>query len=369
MNKEILWPDYQNSLANLPNSILKKFGAEPAGDSLPLLDKYLEKDYKNIILILLDGMGRNIVEKHLSPDGPFRSNYKGTYLSTFLSTTVAATTSVITGLQPCEHAWLGWDCYYPQIDKNVTVFLNTLTGTSTPAADYHVAATYNPYKTVFERIEEAGYQAYGCTPYMPPYYPDFGSALKAVRELAAKPGKKYIYSYCSNPDGILHMTGTKSQETRENVLELEKMVNDLVSELEDSIVIVTADHGHRDLTGSARIEDYPEIVDLLERGPSFEPTVLNLFVKEGKKEEFESKFMKTFGEHFMLLTREDVIERKLMGSRTPNKNFAAMIGDYIALSLDGFALYYDDGDFKSLHAALSPEEMEIPLIIFERGER
>ena len=120
MNKEILWPDYQNSLANLPNSILKKFGAEPAGDSLPLLDKYLEKDYKNIILILLDGMGKNIVEEHLSPDGPFRSNYKGTYLSTFLSTTVAATTSVITGLQPCEHAWLGWDCYYPQIDKNVT---------------------------------------------------------------------------------------------------------------------------------------------------------------------------------------------------------------------------------------------------------
>lgn len=368
MSNACIWPDYNNCLANLPNSILKKLGAEPAGDSLPLLDKYLEKDYKNIIVILLDGMGKSIVEKHLSPDGPFRSNCRGTYLSTFLSTTVAATTSVITGLQPCEHAWLGWDCYYPQIDKNVAVFLNTLTGTKTPAADYHVAAKFTPYKTVFERIKEAGGEAYACTPFEPPYYPDFDSSLAAVKELAAKPGKKYIYCYCPEPDGIMHLTGTASKETHEKVRELEKTVDELVSELKDSIVIVTADHGHRDQTGSARIEDYPNITDLLVRGPSFEPTVLNLFVKDGKKTEFENEFKKSFGEHFMLLRKEEVIERKLMGTKTPHENFAAMLGDYIAVSLDGFALYYEEGEFASVHAALSPDEMEIPLIIFERGE-
>lgn len=35
----------------------------------------------------------------------------------------------MSGLQPSEHGWLGWDCFYPQVDKNVTVFLNTVQGT------------------------------------------------------------------------------------------------------------------------------------------------------------------------------------------------------------------------------------------------
>ena len=68
LKSNLIWPDYNNCIANLPNSILKKFGAEPAGDSLPLADKYLEKDYKNIVLLLLDGMGISILERHLKED-------------------------------------------------------------------------------------------------------------------------------------------------------------------------------------------------------------------------------------------------------------------------------------------------------------
>ena len=37
-------PDYENCIANLPNSILKKFDAEPVGKTLPLVDPYLEKN-------------------------------------------------------------------------------------------------------------------------------------------------------------------------------------------------------------------------------------------------------------------------------------------------------------------------------------
>ena len=120
--KKIVYPDYKNCIANVPNSILKYYGAELAGESLPLLDAQMTKPYKNVVLLLLDGMGKYILEKHLSENGAFRKNVRGFYSSVFLSTTTAATTSLLSGLQPCEHAWLGWDCYYPQIDKNVTVF-------------------------------------------------------------------------------------------------------------------------------------------------------------------------------------------------------------------------------------------------------
>ena len=158
MNK-LIWPDYKNCSANLPNSILRKFGAAPAGDSLPLLDPYLEKDYRNIVLLILDGMGKKILERHLQPDGAFRSHLAGIYQSVFLSTTVAATTSLRSGLQPCEHCWLGWDCYYPQIDKNVTVFFNRLQGTEEPAAPYNVPQTFTPYESVVDKLNRAGTKA------------------------------------------------------------------------------------------------------------------------------------------------------------------------------------------------------------------
>lgn len=132
-------PDYDNCIANLANSVLKKSGIDEGRRTLHLLDSYLEKDYENIVVILLDGMGKSIIDRNLKKDGFFQTHLAGTYSSVFPPTTVAATTSVMSRLNPCEHGWLGWDCYYPQIDKNVTVFLNKEMGTDNPAADCNVA--------------------------------------------------------------------------------------------------------------------------------------------------------------------------------------------------------------------------------------
>jgi len=114
-------------------------GLPTNGKTLELLDRYLAKDYKNVVVILLDGMGRCIIERNLEKDGFFNTHLAGTYSSTFPSTTVAATTSIDSGLTPCEHGWLGWDCYFPQIDRNVTVFHNTDTETGEKVAEESVA--------------------------------------------------------------------------------------------------------------------------------------------------------------------------------------------------------------------------------------
>ena len=45
----IVLPDYKNCIANLPNSILKKFDVPTVGNTLPLLDKYLEKITKTLL--------------------------------------------------------------------------------------------------------------------------------------------------------------------------------------------------------------------------------------------------------------------------------------------------------------------------------
>ena len=367
MNKLVL-PDYKNCIANLPNSILQKFNAEPRGATLPFLDRYLTKDYKNIIVFLLDGMGKLILERHLSETGPFRSHLAGIYTSTFLSTTVAATTSVMSGLQPCEHSWLGWDCFYPQVNKNVTVFLNVEQGTKKQAADYNLAWTITPYENVVDRIKRHGGQAFLEAPFANRDLDSFEKLCDRVRADCAKPGQKYIYAYWNQPDGNLHHYGCGSKEVKENLLNLEAQISKLASEpqaaSEDSLIIVTADHGHID-NRQVWLRDYPELHDCLLREPSLEPRVLNLFVKQGKEDFFVRSFTKTFGEDFDLLPMDEAISRGLFGTKTPHPNFRSMLGNYLAIAKGNLSIMTVDEQFIGMHGSLTEDEMLIPLIVFD----
>ena len=143
MNNYTVEPDYKESIVNLPNSILKYFGAEPAGDTSDLLDKYLKEEYKNVILLILDGMGSSVLVWNTDRREYLPSHSVGYVDSVFPSATVAATTSLMTGLQPCEHGWIGWDVYYKDIDQVVTVYKNTIVGTKKKAADYFVGNCFN----------------------------------------------------------------------------------------------------------------------------------------------------------------------------------------------------------------------------------
>ena len=365
--KQIL-PDYTNCIANLANSILAEFGVKEAGrETLKVLDPYLAKGYENILVILLDGMGKCILEKNLEKDGFFNSHLKSTYSSVFPPTTVAATTSIMSGLNPCQHGWLGWDCYYPQIDKNVTVFLNTEAGTQEPAADYNVAWKYCGYESAVSKIKANGGDAYEVTPFVEPFPDDFEKICEQIKCLCKKPGKKYIYSYWNEPDHIMHEKGCYGAEAKQAVRALEKRVQQLCGELEGTLVIVTADHGHMDSKGVS-ITDYPRITECLVRMPSIEPRALNLFVKEEQKEQLEHEFQKEFGDKFLLWTKEQVLERRIFGTGTAHPNFEEMVGDYLAIAIDDLSIYNtreEAESFVGVHAGLTEDEMIIPLIIVE----
>ena len=363
--RNLVWPDYENCIANLPNSVLKSWELETVGGTLSLADKYLTKKYKNVVMLLLDGMGKVILEKFLDENGPFRSHLAGVYKSVFLSTTVAATTSAMSGLQPCEHSWLGWDCYYPQVDKNVTVFLNTVQGTEEKVADFNVAWTVTPYKSVVDRINKAGGKAYEATPFSEPYPKSMEEICARIKMLCEAPDRKYIYAYWNQPDGLLHRNGCSAKVVKEELEKLETMVSQLADELEDTLILVTADHGHID-TEYVVLQDYPKICDCLVRLPSLEPRVLNFFLKEGKKELFEKEFKKEFGDKFLLMEMEEAIKRNLFGTAAHHANFRAMLGDYLAIATDNLSIFYTDERWVSMHGSLTEDEMLIPLVVFEK---
>ena len=363
MEKRIVFPDYSNSLVNLSSSILKAFGVETKEPSLRIVDNILKKDYKNIVLLLLDGMGVSIMEKTLDKRGAFWSNLLIKYTSVFPATTVAATTSVLSSLPPISHAWLGWDNYYPEVGENVTVFLNKVQGTTRDAASYFVASKYAAYKSIITKINEGGGKAFGSSPFIPPYPGTFDSVLDRVEMICKEKGRKFIYAYWTDPDGLLHESGTEDIVVRNELRTIEDKVSKLASSLSDTLFLVTADHGHIDADG-VYINEYPEIMDTLLRLPSLEPRTPNFFIKEGRKEEFKARFLNRFSNDYVLLDRKEVIEKKLFGRENEHPLFKEMLGDYLGYSRSNKTLFFYGEKLKSMHGSMTEDEMVIPLIAF-----
>ena len=381
-------PDYENCLVNLSNSVLKRFGAETTAKTLALAEPYLEKDYKNVVVLLLDAMGVSILEKHLKEDGFFRSHMVGSLDSVYPPTTVAATTSMLSGLYPNEHGWLGWDLYFPQINKNVTVFQNTEQLTEKegahpterypdgrekwterslkepqPAAEFHAGFQFLPYKNIIDKINDAGGHAYPVMPFLPPYPKSMEEILKQIEALCKEPEDKFIYAYWDEPDNTMHRTGTTSEETHRIVTDLEKMIEETAARLSDTLFLITADHSHMDSKNYC-LSDYPEITECLIRQPSLEPRTLNLFVKYDYKESFPEIFRKYFDDSFLLLTREEVLSKGLFGPGENREGLEAMIGDYVALAVSDksiFNTHFEVQETPGGHAGLTAEEIAIPL--------
>ncbi len=361
------YPNYDDCLVNLANSVLHAFGVE-AGPGLPELRAQLEKS-KNVVIFLLDGMGTAILQRHLAPEGFFRRHFARSFSSVFPPTTVAATTSIQSGQQPVEHSWLGWDCYYPALGQNVTVFTNKLQLTDTPAADYPVAATLCPYESLVEKINKAGQQAYAASPFCEPFPGTLEEICHRIQTLCQLPGRKFIYSYWPEPDSTIHATGVGSPETKAVLEALEAKMEALCNGLSDTLVIFTADHGLTDAKGAV-LTDYPEITACLERMPSIEPRALNFFVKAGMEQTFCRAFEERFGDKFLLLSHQQVVDLQLFGTGTPHPAFHEMLGDYLAVAVSDLAIYCtaeEAGHYIGTHAGLTEDEITIPLILYPGG--
>ncbi|MDE6030492.1 MAG: phosphodiesterase, partial [Oscillospiraceae bacterium] len=231
----IMYPDYDNCIVNLACSVMKHFGVTPPNATLPLADRLLSgKRYKNVVVLLLDGMGKNIMEANLAPDGFFRRNLAGMYSSVFPPTTVAATTAVDSGLFPVQSAWLGWTGYFPEVDMNVVYFLNQDFDTDEQIEGESIAWKYVPYYGICDRIRAAGFGAHFVAPFREPFPENFGALCREIKRLCARDGEKYIYAYWDQPDNVMHRKGCFGEPAKSMVRGLESAVGELADELSDT---------------------------------------------------------------------------------------------------------------------------------------
>ncbi len=360
-------PDYSECLVNLSNSILQHYGVPTENPTLPIADSILSKDKKHVVVVLLDGLGMNILEKHLNYKDFLRRHFVCDYYSVFPPTTTAATTSFLSAKYPIQHGWLGWDVYFEQEDKTVTCFFNRLQDSNeTASKEYNIPFKYLPYESIIEKINKSGNaKAYSIASYEPEYT-NLDDWCEAIRKKCNKNEKNFIYAYYGEPDHSLHSLGTESLDIYKIIHELNIKMMDLCESCPDTTFILTADHGHIDVNNQILCTDFPKLSKMLVRQPSIEQRAISFYVKPEYLEEFPKQFVKEFGTNYVLFTKQEVMEKQLFGPGTPHPNLTG-IGDFIAVAFTPKTLVWNDKSvkFRSHHAGLNKKELKIPLITFE----
>jgi hypothetical protein len=365
---EIAYPDYNNSILCIPNSILRAYGATPFHKTHPLLDEKLAK-FKNVVLLVFDGMGSIALSK-LVPKS-FLAKRKALDLSSvYPPTTAAAMTTLYSGLAPVEHGWLGWSCYFKEEGALVDVLTNQLSGTSNQAAAEKLGFKCMPYRNITDLVKETSPETgvYPVSPFEKEHRAyDCNSILAIAKKLLGKDGRKLIIAYNENPDHEMHMKGSGSEAAREMLSSFSVQVEAFASLVKDTLILITADHGHIDVQ-EVYIEDFPEVHECLELPLSLESRCISLFVKDRFKGVFEERWNNRFNSAFKLFSRQEALDSKLFGEGPVHRKSLDFIGDYVACAVSNVSVkngFYRHKMHLSAHAGLTVDEMLVPLIVIE----
>ena len=382
MKSDMVMPDYDHSILNTISSILKYYNVDTKHKTLESLDKRLSKRYRNVVLLILDGMGEHILNK-LAPGGFFTDNRIDCVTSVFPSTTTAALTTYYSGKPPYETGWIAWSQYFKEYGRALDMLSHKESYYREEIKDplMNVFDTIVNYTPVFEQIEKANSNIKAFE-VMPKYSDrrsrrtlvadDIDEVIENIELLCENPGEKFIMGYCDKPDGTLHKFGAYSDEAKEFIKYSEQKVEEMCKSLgEDTIVIVSADHGHRDIEKAYTLLDYPEILECLIMPVSLESRTAAFWVKENMRKEFEERFRAVFSEdEFILLTKEEFLDKHFLGYGDKHPKVDDFIGNYVAISVGTSIIrietYLVEGKKikASTHCGLTKEEMEVPVIVY-----
>jgi len=116
------------------------------------------------------------------------------------------------------------------------------------------------------------------------------------------------------------------------------------------------------------LDEYPELLKMLERTPSLEQRAVSFKVKEKYKNEFPQKFRSLFGKNLKLYTKQEIIDSQLFGDGRENELFQDALGDYIDIAYESnkCIISSEDEVYLSHHAGYSDDEIYVPFIVINK---
>jgi len=377
----MMLPNYDRSLLSVTSAITGFYGVTTGYPPLDEIQGALQKERtRNIILLLFDGMGSNLIKRHLPENAFLRKNRIATVTTVCPATTTAATTSLWTGLSPQEHGWLGWSLYFKELGRTIDTFMDRDSFTGERYGFLSAANTLMPFETVYKKL-----QPYARTHAFFPFptsamngaghkhvYKSLSGMFETMRQIASEDGAHALFAYITEPDHTMHETGVNAPGAKAMFEKLNTAAESFVKSLSpDTAVIITADHGLVDADEPVYINDIPEIYECLVMPPFVESRAASFFVKAHKRDVFKKTFEERFSKDFALFTREEVFEKNILGRGKPHRKTDDFVGDFMAFATGRKYIQYktpssSPSDLIGQHAGLTEDELLID-VIFARG--
>ena len=373
-------PDYSNNIVNLMSSIGEASGVSSPYAPLDLLDSL--KESKNIVLMIVDGLGYNYLCKY-GNGTTLLKNLKGSITSVFPPSTGSAITSFLTGLPPQQHGVVGWYVHLQEygLVSRILPYTNAVDGN---IIDLPISKVIDvkgifrdikrEYSMIYDRhIVDSVYTRNLAGSARRIGYSDIDTYFEIISYSISKTKKRsYIYSYWPTLDSISHILGCESPEAKEHLQEFDGKLQSFVESIADSdtTLILTADHGFNDvsLENTIYTRDHPKLMDCLSLPVCGDTRTGFCYVRLSKVTDFERYIENNLHGIYNLQKSEDMIRDGWFGLNDAHPMLQHRVGDYTLTFNEGHALlnYFpglEPPEMLGHHGGVSSDEMNVPLIV------
>ena len=356
-------------LADITNSIFASLSVPETIDSLSLGSAENRE-----VLILIDGMGQDAVDKY-SDQFPIFDEFKQVekLYTNFPSTTATSLSTLGTGVLPGVHGMLGYTVRVPRSDNRL---LNALKW------DERVdPVMWQKVPTLFERAVSAGVSV---THVAAKRYEGSGFTQAALRgakyvgangvdematavSAALKPQPSFVYTYLNTLDSAGHSDGVGSDKW----LTALQQVSEFITKVKQlapagTRIWVTSDHG---MVNSTEQIILGQDNNLLENVTLIggEPRARHIYIKEGAASETIAQWQEFFGNKARILSKDNAIKDGLFGP-VVTEDSHDRLGDLIAIANNDLILVdparvREETSMVGHHGGVTDIEVEIPLLL------
>jgi hypothetical protein len=371
------------------SSISNSFGKKH--DYSELLDLHSDelKKFKNIVLIVIDGMGYNFLQKQ--QNSFLKENLKFKMTSTFLSTTTCANTAFYVGYPPQQHGLTAWDINLKEVGAITTVlpFIPMYGGQNLIDSgfkmdqimnikSFHKGFNGDCFVLMDKTLCKSAFTDYVSTNAKIIPTSNYKNVFTKLGVLINKqsPKRRFIHAYLGELDGLTHEEGPNGKKVTKFFRDLDKRIKNLSKTIKgtNTKLIIVADHGLIEVSPKKTIwvEKINGLKDCLTISPAGEPRVGDFFVRPSKVEQFE-RIMKTqMKDYCWCFKGEKLIRDNFYGLGKPSPKLKDRVGDYVLIMKENYTLRNKLANHKKpkkptlgSHGGVSDDEMFVPLITID----
>ncbi len=399
---ELVMPSYDGyGLVSLGSTAAHWLGAGSLtapilGDEI--LGKFADR-YENVVVILADALGynqlRRLMEAGQAPHWKEQLEQGSLFPITSItpSTTASALTTIWTATAPNQHGVIGYEMWHKELGLVMNNILHTpityrgdIGGLS--RAGFEPTSFMNQ-PPLGQRLGNHGVESHAFLPasiansglsqmQLPGSHLHAYSAesdlLLNMRDLLNHTSKhrRFMYAYWSDVDSLMHRYGTYDERVTQQFYDFSNAIFRLLvgglgaSVRKNTLILLTADHGSVEtpVNEQYNLANHPELTNMLTLPPTCEGRLPFLYVKQGLIEDVKDYFAHAWAGKFAFMTRQEVLDAKLLGNGRDHPDLLNRIGDLVAIPLDSEVyLWWPDRPNTMLgrHGGLHEDEMLVPL--------